>query len=231
VGAAKRIAVKIHPNVTVVQGAHPQGVAAGDQTAWQLAWRRELERAQRWEVQRPQPSEDAPHHGRRSQHGDDARLAPSTAGIVDDSASTTAEFKSVRHAQDGSKEVMHSALRGGMSAAVPRGSGAPLDAPLATVASSPHAIEGRDPRARGAELSAAASLDALVARMERAAWLPKGAHVNLQGGRVSVALRDAELSEREVSDLLWRVRKEVERFGFELGALVVNGRLVQAARE
>jgi hypothetical protein len=118
-----------------------------------------------------------------------------------------------------------------MSAAVPRAPQALLDASLASVASSPHAIEGRDPHARGAELSAAASLDALVARMERAAWLPRAAHVNLQGSRVSVAVRDAELGEREVSDLLWRVRKEVESFGFELGALVVNGRLVQAARE
>jgi hypothetical protein len=227
----KGIAVKIHANVTSAQGGRPQGVAAGDQTAWQLAWRRELERAQRWEVQRPHTSDSASQHDRRSQPGDDAPLAPSTAPTIEDAASATAEVKPMEQGQDGSGQAMHSTVREGVSAAVPRGPQAPLDASFASVASSPHAIEGRDPLARGAELSAAASLEALVARMERAAWLPRAAHVNVQGSRVSVALRDAELSEQELSDLLWRVRKEVESFSFELGTLVVNGRLVQAARE
>jgi hypothetical protein len=231
VAAAKRITVKIHANVTAVQSDRPQGVAAGDQTAWQLAWRRELERAQRWEVQHTQASDGAPQHGRHSQDGDDALLARSTAPTIEGSASATAKFKPVEHGQDSSEQVMHSTVREGVSAAVPRGPRAPLEASLASVAGSPHAVEGRDLPARGAELGATASLDALVARMERAAWLPRAAHVSVQGSRVSVALRDVELSEHEVSDLLRRVRKEAESLGFGLAALVVNGRLVQAAGE
>jgi hypothetical protein len=46
-----------------------------------------------------------------------------------------------------------------------------------------------------------------------------------------VALRDGRLSEQEVRYLLWRVRKEVHSWGFELAALVVNGRMVQPAGE
>ena len=61
--------------------------------------------------------------------------------------------------------------------------------------------------------------------------MPNAGHVSLQGNRLSVALRDGRLSEQEVKDLLWRVRKEVRSWGFELAALVVNGRLVQPAGE
>ncbi len=173
--------MKIDAQLAPVQRDRSQSVEAGDQTTWQLAWQRELERAQRSQAQHAQPSKGRPQDERRSQHSDDAPLAQFTARPIEDRASSTPEFKPVEHVRVDSAYVLRSSVREDGVAVVLRVPEAPLEPSLPSVATSVYAFDWHERPSHGAQPSAAAALDALIARMQRLAWMPKAAHVSVQG--------------------------------------------------
>jgi len=223
--------MKIDAQIAAVQGDKLGSVESRDQTAWQLAWRRELERAQHSQPQPDHATRAAAPSERRWQHDSDAPLARSTAARTgEDDAGSTPVFKPVEQ----TRVVSASSLR--LPAAddrepVLRVPEAPPESSPPSVATSASAFDLPELPSQAAQPTRAAALDALIARIERLDWMPKAAHVSVQGNQVSVALRDARLSEQEVKDLRWRVRKEVHSLGLELAALVVNGHPVLLAGE
>lgn len=223
--------MKIDAQIVPVQGDKAQSVEPRDQTAWQLAWRRELERAQRSQPQPGQAIRATVQGERRWQHDNDATLAQSTAArTLEDGAGSTPAFKPLEQTRVDSVPTLPSPVADdrGPLRRVPQ---APSEPSLPSVATRAYAIDSPELPSQAPEPTPAAPIDALIARMERLDWMPKAAHVSVQGNRVSVALRDARLSEQEVKDLRWRVRKEVHSLGFELAALVVNGHPAQPGGE
>src|SRR5689334_15922069 len=169
--------MKIDAQIAQVQGDQLGSVAPRDQTAWQLAWRRELERAQRSQPQPDQGASAARQGQRRSQHDSDAPLAGSTAARThDDDAGSTGVLKPVEPAS-----VISAASRpwsaGDDREVVLRVPAAPPGPSLPSGATSAFVFDSLELSARAAQPMPAAALDALIARMERLDWMPKAAHV------------------------------------------------------
>lgn len=198
-----------------------------EQSAWQLAWRRELERAQQLV---------APTHG-DSPAGGDAQARMPGRDMPPMPAAQSQGQSAQRSLGPRSDAPVHQPL------AEPHG----VPASTQPVASLPHgsgAGDGRQTapwlqRAVAGQASTAErvgylealranSAAALAARLERLAWLPRAAHVSVSEKGVEVSLRDPELSEDDAAHLLERVRREVREAGFELASLVVNGRAIGA---
>jgi hypothetical protein len=217
--------VKVGPQIAPVERDRVQAVVASDQTTWQLAWRRELERAQRAQPQQPQSSKDTPHNDSALRQREDPPVVRPAAQTGDPTAATL-EFKPTERGRESSEQGVGETVPEDGDAASPRGPGATREPSNQSGGSSAYALETHESPVRSPQPSGSASLDALFAHLERAAWLPKAVHVSVQGTQVGVALRDAGLTQEDVSHLLWRLRKEVRGWGLELATLVVNGEVV-----
>jgi hypothetical protein len=51
-------------------------------------------------------------------------------------------------------------------------------------------------------------------------------HANVQGNRLSVALRDGTLSESDALELYYRLRGQLRGAGYELAEMTINGQPV-----
>jgi hypothetical protein len=219
--------VKIDAQIARVQGGKLQSVEPRDQTAWQLAWRRELEQAQRSQTQPAQPRKEPGEGDRHSESDSDPQLNHATT------ARTTPEGSGRPPSLDPAEKVLVASDASPLPPLANEGNRAIRAPDLASrpsppvLATSAPALELPELPAQAPPLAPAAPIDVLMARMQRLDWMPQGAHVSLQGTRVSVALRDARLSEQDMQDLYRRLRKEVRGCGLELTALVVNGHLVR----
>src|SRR5262245_10617153 len=87
--------MKVDPHIAAVRHDRLHSVEPHDQTTWQLAWRRELERAQQSQKQ-PTESQLAttPKHW-RSQSGDTAPAAQSREGVIEDLSGSTPQLEPV----------------------------------------------------------------------------------------------------------------------------------------
>jgi len=221
--------MKIDARIALAAGDKTHSVEPRDQTAWQLAWRRELEKAQRFQAQQGENQVNYERGQRPSIDGDVPPALSATAPAGDVEGSVTPDFKAVNQAHVASGSALPSAVAG--SNPVSRAADAAFEPLLRPVATSVSAFDFPETPAQAPQSKPAASVDALIARMQRLDWMPQAAHVSLQGNGVSVALRDARLSEQDVRELHSRMRREMQSLGLELAELVVNGHLVRPADE
>src|SRR6185436_10943630 len=87
--------MKIDAQIAPVQGERSQQVEPRDQTTWQLAWRRELERAQESQPKHTQTVTAAKHSDAPSHAADHATLFRCSGQVTEDRQGSSRELKPV----------------------------------------------------------------------------------------------------------------------------------------
>lgn len=186
---------------------------------WHMAWRRVLEEAQ-WEARaRYQPTAET--------------TALAVSRDSPSSAATVSNFKVDIVQMDGTHETAILRLQSEAALSRPSHRFVNLSA-LPTRGDTTNFAHAGPGLARTAASMRAIAASAPMTRLpmfalgEWAQWLPRAMHLNVQGQQVRASVRDEQLDAAQTQQLFFKMRKELQSWGFELIELIVNGHPAQS---